>query len=211
MKKAMSITNIITRTYETLPFKNEWLDAFAEPERTGTWFIWGASGSGKSSFALQLCSELCKYGNVLYNSLEEGFGLSFKNRLEQHAADIDHKRFHVITDTIDELYIRLKRRNSAEFIFIDSFQYSGLSYESYMKLKEAFPTKLFIFISQADGKRPAGRAAKRVQFDAALKIFVEGFIAKSNGRFVGSNGGTYTIWEEGAWTFGQNQLKDKKS
>ena len=209
MKKAMSITNIITRTYETLPFKNEWLDAFAEPERTGTWFIWGASGSGKSSFALQLCSELCKYGNVLYNSLEEGFGLSFKNRLEQHAADIDHKRFHVITDTIDDLYIRLKRRNSAEFILIDSYQYSGLSYESYLKLKGTFPNKLFIFISQAEGKRPAGRSAKRVHFDADLKIWVEGFTAKSNGRYIGANGGLFTIWEHGAWIFGQNQLKDK--
>lgn len=208
MKKAMSITNIITRTYETLPFKGEWFEAFSEPERTGTWFIWGSSGSGKSTFALQLCSELCKYGKVLYNSLEEGCGLSFRNRIEQYAADIDHKKFHVITDTIDELYIRLKRRNSADFILIDSYQYSGLTYETYIKLKEEFPNKLFIFTSQADGKRPAGRSAKRVQFDAALKIFVEGFIAKSNGRFIGTKG-TYTIWEDGAWMCAQNQLKNK--
>jgi hypothetical protein len=209
MKKAMSLTNIMTRTYETLPLQGEWLDAFSTPESTGTWFIWGASGSGKSTFALQLCTELCKHGKVLYDSLEEGCSLAFKKRLEDYIPVLDHKRFHVITDTIEELYLRLKRRNSAEFIVIDSFQYSGLSYESYVKLKEAFPNKLFIFISQADGRRPAGRAAKRVQFDADLKIWVEGFTAKSNGRYIGSNGGVFTIWERGAWEFGQNQLKDK--
>lgn len=210
MKKAMSITNITNRTYETLPFTGEWHDAFSTPERTGAWFIWGASGSGKSEFALQLSAELCKYGNVLYNSREEGVSLSFRNRIERYADHINHKRFHVINETIAELYVRLKKRNSADFILIDSFQYTGLNFDSFVKLKNDFPNKLFIFTSHADGKRPAGRAAKSVQFDVDLKIFVEGFIAKSNGRFIGSKG-SYTIWKDGAWMCAQNQLKDKKS
>lgn len=208
MKKAMSITNITNLRHEILPFEGAWFDAFSEPERSGAWLIWGASGSGKSEFALQLAVELCKHGKVLYNSLEEGVGLSFKNRIERYADQLDHKRFHVVNDTIDELYVRLKRRKSADFILIDSFQYTGLNFDSFVKLKNEFPNKLFIFISHADGKRPAGRAAKAVQFDVDLKIFVEGFIAKSNGRFIGSKG-TYTIWEDGAWMCAQNQLKEE--
>ena len=40
-------------------------------------------------------------------------------------------------------------------------------------------------------------AAKKVMFDATLKIYVEGFKAFSKGRFIGPTG-EYTIWQEGA-------------
>jgi KaiC/GvpD/RAD55 family RecA-like ATPase len=202
MKKALSINNIMSMKHETIPFTGEWLEAFGEPERTGTWFVWGASGSGKSTFALMLCKELCRHGRVLYNSIEEGTSLAFKNRLERLNTGGMGRRFNIVSENMDSLSERLLRRRSADFIVIDSFQYTKMDYNRYVKFKEKHPNKLLIFISHADGKFPLGRSAKAVRFDAALKVWVEGFKAKSSGRFIGVNGGTFTIWEEGSWKFG---------
>jgi hypothetical protein len=207
MKKALTINNIKEATHKVIPFTGQWHEAFDKPERRGVWFIWG--GSGKSSFAMMLCEELCRHGKVLYNSLEEGTGLSLQQKLERIDSELMKRRFNVVNESIAELSERLKRRRSADFVVIDSFQYSGLNYDSYRKFKEAHQNKLLIFISHADGKRPSGRSAKSVLFDASLKIWVEGFKAFSNGRFIGANGGIFTIWEEGAFKFWGETLELK--
>jgi hypothetical protein len=41
IKKALSIRDVMTKKYSTIPFTGAWLDTFGEPERTGTWLIWG--------------------------------------------------------------------------------------------------------------------------------------------------------------------------
>jgi hypothetical protein len=72
-----------------------------------------------------------------------------------------------------------------------------MGYKQYLKFKEAHRNKMIIFISQADGKQPSGRTAKSVLYDASQKIWVEGFHAISNGRYIGPTG-KFIIWEEGA-------------
>lgn len=201
MKKALSVTDICRKSYDTLPFEGAWLDAFGCPERVGTWLIWGSSGSGKSTFAVQLCRELSRFGKVLYDSLEEGTSLTFRNKIAQ-LQDVERGRLQVVSETMDVLTQRLAKRRSADFVVIDSFQYTGLDYRSYLAFKKAHTNKLLIFISHADGRNPSGRAAKSVMYDAALKIWVEGYRAFSKGRFIGENGGVYTIWEEGAQIIG---------
>ena len=198
MKKSLSVKDIMSKKYKTIPFTGEFLEAFGQPERTGVWIIWGNSGNGKSTFALQLCAELSKHGKVLYNSLEEGSGLTFRNRLADLSESIEKKRFNVINEPIEDMSERLLRRRSADFIVIDSFQYSGMTYPQYRKLKDKHADKLLIFVSHAQGSRPAGRSATSVLYDAAQKIFINGFKATTNGRSIGSNGGTYIIWEEEA-------------
>jgi hypothetical protein len=198
LKKALSITDLMTKKYKTIPLTGRWLEAFGEPEATGTWLIWGNSGSGKSTFALQLCAELCKHGKVLYNSLEEGSGLNFRNRLAALPEPVNKKRFNVVCEPINDMSERLLRRRSPDIVIIDSFQFSGLDYKGYRNLKNTHPDKLLIFVSHAQGSRPAGRSANSVLYDASQKIWVEGFKATSNGRSIGKNGGKLIIWDEGA-------------
>ena len=69
-----------------------------------------------------------------------------------------------------------------------------------IQLKEEFPDKLFVFISHARGKNPKGDAATSVMYDADLKIWVEGYVAFSKGRYQGATG-EYTIWEKGAYDY----------
>ena len=98
---------------------------------------------------------------------------------------------------MDELSLRLKRQKSPDFVVIDSFQYTQMTYAQYIKFKERHKNKLLIFISHASGQNPDGRSAKKVQYDASLKIYVEGKRATSHGRFIGPKG-YYDIWPEEA-------------
>lgn len=169
---------------ETLGLTGAWAEAFGEPERVGVWFIWGKSGNGKSSFVMQLCKELTKFGRVAYDSLEEGAGLTMQNALRRYGMADVNRRFQVLDcEPVSDLGERMDRRKSPDFYVIDSFQYTQMSYKEYQSFKEAHRDKLLIFVSHADGHNPDGRSAKKVMYDAALKIYVEGFRAFSKGRF----------------------------
>jgi len=197
--RALSVNNILNKRYALLPFRGDWQEAFGEPEASGSWFIWAASGSGKTTFVLELVKYLASLGKLVdYNSLEEASAHTMQeayrrvNMLEQSRRVRLLERASVV-----ELRERLDKRKSADVVVIDSFQYAELSYQDYKRLKEDYPSKLFIIVSHADGRNPQGRTAVRVMFDASLKIWVEGYKAFSKGRYIGPLG-HYTIWEDGA-------------
>lgn len=184
----MSVRDILDKKYNTFPFEGKWKEAFGTPERTGVWFIWGGSGNGKTSFVMQLCKELCKYDRVVYDSLEEGACLTVQNNLRIHGMSEVSRRLAFIQEDMEALKTRLRQHKSYNIVVVDSFQYTRMSYRDYISLKEAFPNKLFIFISHAKGKNPKGDAAESVMYDATLKIWVEGGKAFSKGRFIGETG-----------------------
>lgn len=113
-------------------------------------------------------------------------------------ADVARRFIILDREPMNVLSERLKRKKSPSVVIVDSFQYSGLTYAGYKQLKEEHPGKLFIFISHAEGRRPEGSAAKKVEYDADIKIFVEGFKASCKSRFMDRPGVPFIIWEEGA-------------
>ena len=197
MKRAISVRDILDKKYETFPFEKKWKDAFDTPECSGVWFIWGNSGNGKTSFVMQLCKELCKYDRVAFNSLEEGTCLTVQNNLKRFGMAEVNRRLSLIKEDIPALKERLRRHKSFNIVVVDSIQYTQMTYKDYIRLKEEFPDKLFIFLSHARGKNPKGDTATSVMYDADLKIWVEGYVAYSKGRYRGETG-QYTIWEAGA-------------
>lgn len=199
MGRAYSPKQVQSMNIPSFPFEGEWEKAFGHPDRTGTWIIWDNSGNGKSSFVMQLAKYLCRFAKVAYDSLEESTGLSLKNSLVRHKMEEVNRRFVILDrESMEELSERLSKRRSPEIVIIDSFQYSGLTYATYKAMKEKHANKLLIFISHAEGMNPEGRAAKKVAYDADVKIFVQGFRAMCKGRFITAPGNYYTIWEEGA-------------
>ena len=199
MGRAYSPKQVQSMNIPSFPFEGEWEKAFGHPDRTGTWIIWGNSGNGKSSFVMQLAKYLCRFAKVAYDSLEESTGLSLKNSLVRHKMEEVNRRFVILDrESMEELSERLSKRRSPEIVIIDSFQYSGLTYATNKAMKEKHANKLLIFISHAEGMNPEGRAAKKVAYDADVKIFVQGFRAMCKGRFITAPGNYYTIWEEGA-------------
>lgn len=197
--KALSVNSLLSKKYNTINLSEPWYQAFGEPEDNGVWFVYGQTGNGKTSFMWQMVKELSNHGRVAYNSLEEGHAQTVQHAVDRAGLSAEErKRVIIISEDIPELKKRLKRQKSPKFIFIDSFQYTNMSWSDYLDLKKSAIGKVLIIVSQVDGRQPSGRTATRVKFDASLKIWIEGFRATSQGRYIGPNGGTYTIWAEGA-------------
>ena len=183
---------------KTIPFTGAWADAFGAPERTGVWFLWGHSGNGKTSFVMQLTAELSLHGRVLFVPLEEEFSKTTQDSVRRHnLVEKNGKIKFLSCDTLEELSEYLKKPKTPDFVIVDSYQYTQLSYKAYLRFKREHRNKLIVFVSHASGNLPAGRSAVSVMYDAALKIYVSGYRAVSRGRFIGPVG-FYTIWEEGA-------------
>ena len=129
MKRALSVKEVLSMKKDTFPFEGQWADAFGQPERTGVWFVWGNSGNGKSSFVMQLCKELCRFGRVAYDSLEEGACLTMQNTMRRFRMQDVNRRFLLLdSEPLDQLSLRMDRRKSPDFYVIDSFQYTQMTY-----------------------------------------------------------------------------------
>jgi hypothetical protein len=207
LKRAYSPADILSMHISSMEFTGDWEASLGKPATSGVWIIWGRPGNGKTSFVMQLAKYLCRFDKVIYNSLEEGTGLSVQKSMKRHHMEEVSRSFLILDrEPLEQLYERLKKRKSPNIIIIDSLQYSGLTYNSYKQLKERFSKKLFVFVSHAEGVHPAGRIGRAVEYDADIKIFVEGFRASCKSRFMDKPGVPFVIWDEGAakYTLGNN-------
>ena len=122
MKRAYSPKEIAAKKWVTLPWNEKWSKPFGFPAENASWFISGASASGKSSFVMQLGKELCNYGPVLYMSYEEKINQSFQRRMGYLKMNEVQGKFRVVTEgSLEEVIARLKKPKSPKFIIIDSF------------------------------------------------------------------------------------------
>ena len=209
MGRAISNKNVLAAQFETADFDGPFLASFGRPELRGVWLIWGDSGSGKTTFTLMLCKYLA------YDSLEQGLSLSLQKAWERVGmAEAGSNIILLNKEDLPELCARLRKRKSPEIIVIDSLQYLDKFYMKQFKdLKAEFPDKLFVFISQADkaGKDPDGHIAKKIRYDAEIKIKVEGFKAFVTTRYEdrdkGEGGADFIIWEQGANDYWAEQIK----
>ncbi len=211
MARSLTAKEILNIRHKTITFEGEWGKCIGTMDRSGVVLFWGNSGNGKSSAVVSFCKELTKFGKVLYVSLEEGYSLSFQNTLKRFDMYSCGSKFQVLDHaTAEELIERLQKPRSADFVIVDSFQYMGMSYKDYLQFKQALPNKMLVFVSHADGRQPSGRAAKAVKYDAMQKIWVEGHVAFTNGRFIGSTGQA-VIWKQGAWNYWNKKVNSEQN
>lgn len=205
LNRAISVSQLESMKFNELQFEGAWHDFVGCPEIAGAWLIWGNSGNGKTRFALQLCKYLSQFCRVAYNSMEEGASKSMRKAFKE-VGMADAKRRVILLDNepIAELKERLKMRRSPDVVVIDSIQYTGMTYRDYVALRSEFRNKLFILISHAEGKNPAGRTAKSIRYDSFVKIWVEGYRAFALSRYGG--GTPYTIWQQGAEAYYNEDL-----
>lgn len=205
MKRALTITDIRKYKAKTYLLDNGLDLALGEVELTGSWIVWGGSANGKTRFALQLAKALAKHVRVAYDSLEEGLSLSMRHAIEDVGFS-DVKRNFVLLDgeSVSDLKERLRKQRSPKVVIIDSLQYTGLTYNEYKKLRDEFRSKLFIFISHAEGHNPKGAVANSVKYDAFVKVYVEGYRAYPQSRYGGNV--PYTVWPEGAAKYGHTPI-----
>ena len=198
MKRALTPRDIAAKKWKTLPWGEKWSKPFGFPAENASWFISGASASGKSSFVMQLGKELCKYGTVLYMSYEEKVNQSFQRRMSYLKMSEVQGKFRVVPgSSLDELVERLRKPKSPKFVVIDSFQVAPWDYPDAVELMEHFPKKCFIWISQEKKSQPMGGGAVRLKYICDMKVRVVGYKAYCQGRAIGDAGSYYVVWEEG--------------
>lgn len=202
MKKALTVANIVNQKVTLIDFQAiqpDLYQAFGNPQNKGIWFIWGSSGSGKSSLLLDLAKAFCGTLKAIYNELEEDLDdADFIARLQL-------KKMHDVKDTFltaaythDELCEYLEKRDSPKVVIINSANYFFKDLQQYFEFTNKYKRrKIIIVTGMAKGNNPYSELETKIMYDANKKIFVQGYLALCKGRTIGPNGGSYIIWQEG--------------
>ncbi|MCV9929489.1 ATP-binding protein [Flavobacterium sp. LS1R49] len=197
--KALTVANIQNQKTQRIKFTEKWYDAFKEPQNKGVWFVWGGSGSGKSTFVMKLCKVLALLSfKVFLNILEEETDdTDFIDRVNLNEMQEVEGNFLARSYDYNDMVHYLKRKNSPKVVVIDSATYFFESFEQYKQFKRMFKDKIIIITGHASGKNPKHALEDAIMFDAKMKIFVNGYLALCKGRTIGPNGGRFIIWESG--------------
>ncbi|WP_017258433.1 hypothetical protein [Pedobacter arcticus] len=203
IKRAWTPDDILNKSYEVIEWGEKWQAAFAKPEASGLWFIYAHSTNGKGAFMMQLVKELSKLDRrIVVNDMEEGDSMTIQEALNRHGINNSNTKGKLIwtKETMKQLEERLAKPKSPGVVIINSYQYTRMNFNKFYDFKERLRKKgkLIIVFSQMKGNNPKGQAAIDVMYDADLKIFIEGFVAYSKGRYIGENGGQFVIWQKGA-------------
>ena len=210
MARAISNKNVVNAKFEVAEFDGAFLASFGKPELRGSWIIYGGSGSGKTTFVMQLSKYLTRFRRVAYNSLEQGLSLSLQKVWERvEMEDVGNRIILLNKESLQDLKQRLNKKQSPDIVVIDSVQYwHGLKWSDFTGLKDSFPNKLFIFVSHERGSLPDGKLAQKIRYDSDIKIRVEGYKAFVTTRYevpeLSEGGADYIIWEEGASKYWAN-------
>lgn len=199
MKKVLGYGNLINQKIERIQFENDFYKAFKHPQKGIVWFIYGGSGSGKSSFTMQLTKEYAKHNRTFYNPLEEGTDSADFIERAEILKMIDVKdTFFAQKYNYEELTEYLQKRNPPKTVVIDSATYFFDNFKQYKEMcRERFKDTTFIITAHAKGNNPRSTLEEDIKFDANQKVFVSGYLAKCQGRTIGPNGGNFIIWKEG--------------
>lgn len=213
MGRAISNKNVLTAKFEVADFDGAFLASFGRPELRGAWIIYGGSGSGKTTFVMQVCKYLTRFRRVAYNSLEQGLSLSLQKAWERVGMEEVGNRIILLNkEQLKELRTRLKKKQSPDVIVIDSVHYlRRFNMDQYQTLRDEFPDKLFIFISHETAGLPKGTMAQNIRYDSDIKIRVRGYKAFFTTRYenpdLGEGGADFVIWEKGATEYWANEMK----
>lgn len=212
MGRAISNKNVLTAKFEVAEFDGAFLASFGKPELRGAWIVYGGSGSGKTTFLMQLCKYLTRFRRVAYNSLEQGLSLSLQKAWERVRMDEAGSRIILLNkESLKDLRVRLSKKQSPDVVVIDSVHYwFDLKVADVMKLKDDFPGKLFIFVSHEKRGRPDGIVAEKIRYDSEIKMRVEGYKVFVTTRYEvaerGEGGADFVIWEQGAEEYWVNKM-----
>lgn len=197
IQRACSVDNVLNAKFKGIQFDGKWYDAIGHPEYGKNWIIYGHSGSGKTTFLMQLMKYLSQFDKIIYNSLEEwpSKGIQDAYRRVRITSGMP---ILMVGESMDDFRRRMHRKRSPHIMFIDSVKYTKFNWNTYRDFCEEFPDTLKIWVGHAMGKEPKGALADDIRYDSTVKIYTEGYRAFITSRYSETGEGTIDIWPEGA-------------
>jgi hypothetical protein len=209
-----SNSNIVATKHKTFRFTGRWFDSFGEPPTSGSWMIYGTSGSGKTGFALQLAKYLTGFDRVLYWSLEQGNSKTFQSAWKrERMTDCGNRIILADSDaTFEDIIKKMSQRKGCDILFVDSLtplryyteeQADGeltvknFGVVAYERFRRRMKDKLLIWLGHEKGGAPDTSVGDYIMKLADLKMRVEGFKVMTNSR-AGNRMADFTVWEKGA-------------
>jgi predicted ATP-dependent serine protease len=203
MKKALTVANVIAQKVTLIDFKTiapELYECFGNPQNKGIWFVYGGSGSGKSSLLLDIAKAFCLSGlKAIHNEIEEDLDDNdFIERMKLKNMQDVKENFLTACYDYDEMCTYLDGRNSPKVVVINSATYFFKDLVQYFEFTNKYKRKKILIISgMAKGNNPYSELETKIMYDANKKAFCAGYLAICKGRTIGPNGGTYVIWKYG--------------
>lgn len=210
--KALGVANFLQKKFKLLGIDGRWKNTLGDLPYGFMMIVIGEPGQGKTEFLIQMAKEFTKYGKVDWWSYEQGHGKDLQDAVRRNNMSDVAGKFRVVdplhepmkkTDgtqmtRFEELMHEMGKRNSADFWFIDSLDYTRFTIDDYRQLKETHgDRKSIIFISHAKGKKPASAVGVKIDYDGVVSLRVHRFVAEvMKNRFGGNE--PFVIWEERA-------------
>ncbi|MDR3327760.1 MAG: ATP-dependent serine protease [Prevotellaceae bacterium] len=202
--------NLIASKHETMAFTGCWLDSLGTPAPSGSWMIYGKSGSGKTSFALQLSKYLSQFDRILFWSIEQGNTASFhrswmRTKMGECGKNItvadENELLLDETHMFDSIVSKMNsKKSSIGILVIDSvtpLRAKNFDIRKYESLRKRLKNKLLIWISHEKMGLPDTKVGDYILKMSEIKMHCKGFKVFINTR-TGDKLHDFVIWEEGA-------------
>lgn len=187
--KVLGVKQFHQKTFKLLNLKKSKFKAIlGHVPKYFTVVVYGFSGNGKTEFTIMLAKELSNHGKVLWLSYEQRHGYDLQMATKRNDMHKESGKF-LVSDPLEnlpkgmslleDLDNYLDRRGSADYVVIDSLDYTGFNWDDYEYLKtKYFDKKGFVFISHSAKNGKLKKAiSERIVFDGGMGIFVKDFIA----------------------------------
>lgn len=206
--KVLGVKQFHQMSFKFLPISEAWAGTLGKVPHNWIAVIYGFSGNGKTEFCVQLAKMLCEFGTVGWLSYEQRHGSDFQASTKRNRMEEVSGRFYPIdpianipqgVSLLEDLDNYLKKRSSPDYIFIDSLDYTGFTWEDYVYLKNRYGSrKTFIFIAHSSKNGTLKKTiSERIVFDGGMGVFVSHYIATPvKNRFGGFE--PYVVWEDRA-------------
>lgn len=136
----MCSTEFTALKFDTIGFKDKWLDFIGDPAPGFTAMVYGRPKMGKSYLCVDFAGYLARnHGKVLYVAKEEKLDKTLQDKLKNK--DVAHVNLFVADSLPADL-------TNYDFIFLDSVNKLGLNAKDLEILKESNKRKSFVYVFQ---------------------------------------------------------------